>query len=353
MGARIRKKTIMLKQLLKNPEEFDFFQAVRLLSLILNTRETQFAHNCIRFRSVPSFSFPSKEIYRIEEKNISDMSEKKYFIYTSFISICGQMGIMPNHYLELLLNRIHEKDEVLYDFLNFFHHPIVTLFYQAWEKNNLPILYEKSPANNPLSTILSAYIGITPPTHKNRLCIPDEALYFYAGIFSHNIRSVEGLKMILNDYFALPIAILPFQGRWLSIQPEQQCRLTVRNTRTFHYNELGKTATVGEKFWEIQSNFRVYIGPLSYQEYRRLLPDATDLKLVQNLIRFYVGIEFEFDIQLELITHEIPYCQIRYNNPLRLGWNTWIKCNPMKRNANDLIIKGEFLHVNTQSKCSH
>ena len=37
---------------------------------------------------------------------------------------------------------------------------------------------------------------------------------------------------------------------------------------------LGLTALAGERVWDVQSKFRVAVGPLTYAEFRRFMPDG-------------------------------------------------------------------------------
>ena len=52
--------------------------------------------------------------------------------------------MLPHHYTELLIQRIRERDDSLRDFLDLFHHRLISLFYRAWEKYRLPVAYERS-----------------------------------------------------------------------------------------------------------------------------------------------------------------------------------------------------------------
>jgi type VI secretion system protein ImpH len=50
----------------------------------------------------------------------------------------GPSGVLPYNYTELVIDRLRNKDRALAEFLDIFHHRMISLFYQAWEKYRFP-----------------------------------------------------------------------------------------------------------------------------------------------------------------------------------------------------------------------
>jgi predicted component of type VI protein secretion system len=80
------------------------------------------------------------------------------------------------------------------------------------------------------------------------------------------------------------------------------------------------------------------LGPLSYEQFKKLNPQQTLFKNLIQLIRRYIPLDLSFKIQLELIAADIAYCELRNNNPIQLGWNSWLKSKNFHRNVNDIIL---------------
>jgi len=80
-----------------------------------------------------------------------------------------------------------------------------------------------------------------------------------------------------------------------------------------------------ERVWSLENNFRLRLGPLSYEQFCRYLPGRDGLRPLCQLVRAYVGSEFDFTVQPVLRAAEVPPCRAGGQGPVRsqLGWNTW------------------------------
>src|SRR5262249_58971243 len=57
--------------------------------------------------------------------------------------LTGPDGIRPQHYTALLLARQRLKDTTLRDWLDLFHHRLLSLLTRAWEKNRWPAAVDR------------------------------------------------------------------------------------------------------------------------------------------------------------------------------------------------------------------
>jgi type VI secretion system protein ImpH len=248
----------------------------------------------------------------------------------TFLGLIGANGVLPRHYTQLVIERVRHKDFSLRDFLDLFHHRAISLFYRAWEKYRFPIGYERAVAEHPLqpdafTSCLLSLVGLGPESLRRRLETPDEALLYYGGHFAHFPRNAIGLERVIGDYFRLPVEVLQFTGRWLHLEPKDQTRLPAGNVRGRRYHHLGDEALVGDRVWSVEHRFRVRVGPLDYATFRRLTPAGDLLRPLCQLIRTYVGPDFDFDVQLVLDQKETPPCRIDAGGAgaVRLGWDAW------------------------------
>ena len=345
---------------------FDFFQAVRLLHALEPGRAPVGrggppSAEAVRFRAHASLGFPASTIHDLSSPAESCRPPE---LIQSFLGLTGPSGVLPRHYTELLirpdLDPRGPERHAFRDWLDLFNHRLTALFYRAWEKYRPFLERERDRPDRPevapgtFTLGLLSLIGLGMPSLRNRLVVgppavapdapgrdrvDDLALVHYSGLLSRRTRSADGLRAILLDYFGLPVEILQFRGRWLAIDPRSRTRLAEGRAS----NRLGVDAVIGERVWDVQSLFRVRLGPLTYGQFRAFLPDRSRGRaafLLAHLVRLYVGPELDFDLQLVLEAGEVPQCQLPIGldeGPV-LGWNSWLSSAPPVEDADDAVF---------------
>ncbi|MDO2280976.1 type VI secretion system baseplate subunit TssG, partial [Escherichia coli] len=87
---------------------------------------------------------------------------------------------------------------------------------------------------------------------------------YYTGHLAAQTRYPDGLRVILAEYFEVPVAVEEYVGQWLEL-PERS-RLGVDST------SLGMDVCLGTHVWDRQHKFRLRLGPLDLDQYQRFLP---------------------------------------------------------------------------------
>ena len=85
--------------------------------------------------------------------------------------------------------------------------------------------------------------------------------------------------------------------------------------------------------------FRVLIGPLGFDDYRRMLPGGESLVRVAAMIRNYLGDELEWDLNLILRREETPMIELGVQG--QLGWTTWLTSRTPERDPADLRLQAQ------------
>lgn len=343
------------EQLVREPYRFQFFQAVRLLerSALVEAQgdvpgaqpvgeDNPPPREVVRFHTLPSLAFPPGEIAALGPPP-PDTSQP-YQMTVPFLGLTGPAGVLPQHYTQLLIERVRRKDYSLRDFLDTFHHRLISLFYRAWRKYRFVVGYERAaetrrPDDDLFTHCLFSLVGLGTAKLRGRQSVDDEALLYYAGHFIHAPRNALALEAILGDYLDVPARVIQFVGQWLYLERYDQSRLPSPGSREDGNNSLGVNVVVGQRVWGMENRVRVRLGPLSYAQFQRFSPRGDLLQPAAQLIRTYAGVEFDFDIQPVLRAAEVPRCQL--GGDAYLGWNTWTWSAPFPRDADDAIFVHE------------
>jgi type VI secretion system protein ImpH len=143
------------------------------------------------------------------------------------------------------------------------------------------------------------------------------------------------LERLVADCFGHPAEVQSFTGQWLRLRTEEQSRLG----RSGGFNRLGREVVAGRKVWDVQSKFRLRLGPLSFTSFLEFLPDGAASDHLMGLVRFYSRSEFDFDVQLILKKEEVPFCAVsRGPTAARLGRSSWLKRREFDYDAEDAIF---------------
>ena len=128
----------LISELLRNPHQFSFYQAVRLLNTC--TREAAppgrtgpAAREQLRFRPHASFAFPSSDVESIEQISAGSDVDSVFRMTVTFSGLYSSVSPLPAFYTEELIAG-NQTESNRRDFLDLFHHRIISLIYRSWEK---------------------------------------------------------------------------------------------------------------------------------------------------------------------------------------------------------------------------
>ena len=334
-AAGLRARLAEAERLLREePHSFSFFQAVRLLERLLPDRAQvgQFedpGREVARFGAATSLAFPASEIQELEV-----LEDAPSTMRVNFFGLTGPQGVLPHAYTLLVQDRLRERDGALRDFLDLFHHRMISLFYQAWRKHQFTVAREDA-THDRLSEHLLDLIGLGTQSARDRLALPDEALIYRAGLLAPQTRGAASLQQLIEDFFEVPAAVEQFAGGWYGVAMEDRCAVGGAESAG---NRLGG-AVVGDEIRDTQARVRIRLGPLPRERYDEFLPGGTGHRELGSLVRFYSHDQFEFELQLILAAHDVP--GVRLGEPAadtRLGWSTWICSTRRARDSDETLL---------------
>lgn len=327
-------------ELFDEPYKFEFFQAVRLLEKIYPDkkpvgREALPPQEVVRFRSRIALDFPPSEVHELKDSFDEQINQEKLEMFVNFMGMIGVSGVLPINYTELVMERIRYRDTAMWAFLDIFTHRSVSMFFRAWEKYRFPIAYERG--DDAFTEYLFDFVGLGTKGLRGRMAVEDESLLPYGGLIAQKPHTANALENMLSDYFGTKAKIQQFFGQWLDLSEESITKLGKENSG------LGVSAIIGTRIWDQQSKFRVRLGPMTFKQFQGFLPSGTAHKPLQSIIKFMVGLELDFDIQLVLKAKEVPSTILTTRAKRRpmLGWTSFMKSKPFKQDDEQVILQME------------
>lgn len=298
---------------------FSFFKAVDLLESMFPEKKPLGQtlapeEEAVRFSVKPGFIFPPSDISGLEQGD----EERPANMAVTFMGLVGPNGVLPRWYNELAIERNRNKDFSLTAFLDLFHHRLISLFYLSWKKHRFPENYMPG-ARDRLSRYLLSLSGLGTPGLRGTIGLPEESLAFYSGLISRQAPSAVAIEATVSYLSGTTAKVDQFIEQLIPLNPEDQTRIGSANA------QLGVDSICGSFVWDCQAKFRVNLGPMGFDEFLRFLPSGDMLGPIFSLVKYMVGMEYEFETRIHLKREEVPPCILGGETGPRLGWTTWIK----------------------------
>jgi type VI secretion system protein ImpH len=349
-----------LARLLADPYRFDFFQAVRVLARSVGAPNggapAPPGSDPVRFRTAVGLGFPASPIADVAAVPTDRVDRAVFEVAVTFLGLTGPSGVLPTHYSEALL-RLRPTQEgrpALWDWLDLFNHRLTALFYEAWAKYRPDVTGERAGAGalqeSEFVGACLSLLGLGTPALRDRVRPPagvsggppaaDASLILHGGLFARHPRTAVGLESVLTRHLGVPVRVIQLVGRWLPLPASSQSRLGRPDGNAI----LGRTAVVGRRVRDV-ATVRVRVGPLTGDQFTALLPPADPAiegPFVQllRLVRFYLGPEFDFSVQLVPLAAEAPSVRLgQLGSGSQLGRNSWLRVAATGPDPENVIIR--------------
>jgi type VI secretion system protein ImpH len=319
------------------PYSFDFFQALRRIDAINSERPrlgeaTRLADEPVRVGQLPSMIFAPSTLADFQPASEGRAAR----LSTYFFGLFGPSGALPLHLTEYARDRVRNADDLTFvRFVDLFHHRMLSLYYRAWAQAQPTVGFDR-PSADRFSAFIASLFGLGMSTLRDRDGMSDLVKLHFSGRLALQTRPAEGLRAIIADYFKLPVEIDQFFPQWVRLPQQSLCKLGESEAT----GALGATASIGERFHVYHHKFRIRIGPMTFGDFKRLLPDGRSLSRLLPLVRNYIGDELAWDVMLILIKAEVP--SVRLGRDGLLGWTSWLGTRRTEVDASDLVLEPDL-----------
>jgi type VI secretion system protein ImpH len=320
------------EDLLARATHYDFFVAVGMLERLTPAAirvggDGPYAGEAIRFRHDPSLSFSAGEISRITwvaapsaVETAWEHKHERYEVTTCFMGLTGGVTPMPMYLAEEILQSPDGK-AVERDFLDVFHHRLISLLYRIGVKYDFTREH-RNDLTDPWSRRMLALAGIdVDGGHRSRY-VPMWRLLRLAPLLANAVRSGRSLEVALEDVCAealdgATVQLRQFSGGWSPLDPEQRMALGREN------NALGGSAVLGVRCFHRAGKAVIQLGPLR-DNFRRFLVDGDMFPVVCEVVSMLSTEPIDFELDLVLAEQARPPFLLGTRSGARLGVDSWL-----------------------------
>ena len=316
-----RNEPSVAAQLFREAYRFGFYQAVRLLEILRPGSQplgegADPSREPVRLRAAISLAFPPADLHELQEGQTSAPPE----LTVNFLSLAGLHGPLPHPVTERILERTFRKDTALRDFLDLFHHRLLSLVYRVHRAHRLG-METGAPERHTFASYLYALLGLGTPGLRGRMAVPDRSLLRYTGLLHKSPRDAAGLVTLLSDTFGVAVRCEPLVGAFRALDPGQCTTLGEEGQN----RSLGVDTMLGGSVWDQQAGIHLVIGPLTFAQYKDFLPGGRRCVALCQLARFYLGPQLDLRVTALLAGPERPPLVLSSKQgSAALGWNTWL-----------------------------
>lgn len=290
--------TPLMASVLGQLSRFNFYRFCQLLEVASPlpgafASQDSAAHDPVRFRCRPGFGFPAAEL-SYQPGRFEDEHLPVPVVFTSFLGLTGVDGILPHHIGNDLITR-REGHEVLADFLDLFHHRIISRYYAIWRKYHYPAGFQPGGTDK----VSRALLGLAGRALGQASQGLSQARWLaLLGPLSHRSRTADGLRAAVRHVLPeLDVIVEEFPAQCIFLAAPALGRHTRMNTGQL---------ILGRRCLDVQRAVKLTLQLQDAEQLAALqtgTPTQADLTAV---IQGYLGLRWDVLLFARLAWNKMP-----------------------------------------------
>jgi len=285
------------------------------------------AEERIRFRHDPALEFSASDVGAVKPRELpadpSDFSARPRQILeitSAFLGLTGAVSPLPGYMAEEVVQEDPDRPR-LREFLDLFHHRILSLFRRAQARCDYPGTYRSDSADAWSRRVL-ALLGVDVPP-GTAPPVGSWRLLRYAPFLAERSLTAPAIEAALEDGLAAwldgaRVQVEQFAGAWVEIAAAERCQLGRTGSR------LGRDLLLGRRVFDRAGKYRVVLGPLTRQGFERVSGAPEMLRTVKDTLVALTAEPLDCEVLLALRADAAPRLQLSARGQTRLGRNTWL-----------------------------
>ncbi len=297
------------------PERFDFFTTMRELERS-SPDKPRIGENSVASQEIvslgqdPFLEFPASNLTGYE-----DRPEQPPKVRTRFLGYFGPQGALPLTSTVEARNWSMQRDASFVHFTDIISNRFLQLFFRTWA-NARPIAQADRPADDHFMGYVGAMTGVGSEPYRDRDTVADISKVMFAGLTGSQVKSASRLEQLIAGVLRVEVEVEERIGSWLVFEKSDQSALGTQRSG------LGVDTALGGMAYSINDKIRIKLRSSSLEQYRRFLPSGDLADKLADLVFYYLGHRFDFDIELALDAELAPPARLGVSG--ELGWTSWM-----------------------------
>nr|WP_274608826.1 type VI secretion system baseplate subunit TssG [Vannielia litorea] len=278
----------------------------------------------------PFLDFPASNVqaFEVREDEIPRLR-------TRFLGYFGPQGPLPILTTAEAMRWQDAGDDAFVRFADIFATRFLQLFHRVWADAR-PIAQFDRPEDDRFAAYVGSMIGIGTAPYRDRDRVPDIAKLPYAGVMASRVKSAKRLQQVLEGVLGVDISIREREGIWLEFEESDLTRIGQAGS------DLGRNTYAGRRVYSINDKAAIEIRTEALDDYESFLPGGDMFERLADMVRFYLGEQIDFDVELALPRKLCPKAQLGTKG--RLGYTTWtpLKADDEGTSEDDYVSDARF-----------
>jgi type VI secretion system protein ImpH len=297
-----------------NAGSYDFLDLMRRLEHVATSKPRigesgSTDEATVKLGQQPHIEFSDSNVGRIAARK-----DGTFEVETRFLGLLGPQGALPLHTSYEATHWANMRDEAFVRFLDIINNRFQQLFFRAWA-NARPAVQADRPRENQFLTYVGAMIGIGTPAMRTRGRLHDFSKLALAGLMAPATKSASRIESVVAWLFQAKVQVQEFVGVWLPLEEREQATLKGGVA-------LGGDSIIGKAAYSLKDKFRIRLEANDLAEFETFLPDGKHFEPLADIIRFYLGDTFIYDVEIGLAESKTKPAQLGGFG--RLGWTSWM-----------------------------
>jgi type VI secretion system protein ImpH len=220
---------------------------------------------------------------------------------------------MPAAFTEMVIARNAVRDFATAEFLDIFHHRLLSLFYLGRKRHRPSVGGDANTAS--VGSATRRLCGSTEQAPR------DAGRWLrHAGLLAGAPRSIASLCALLADRFQITFRSEQFVGRWLPLESDD---LTLLGDEA-RAPALGQNALLGRQAWDQSAAIRLHARDLPLPRVMQLLPGGEQHEEFKATVRDFMPSALSVEVWLTPAAETVTAASFSTTGRPRLGWNAWV-----------------------------